>query len=312
MRFGAVYDKASTCTAHRGACTVLPSDFDVCVKCRMHPSPNAPHASPRPLTEGHRFVDVVELMNRLLAPDGCPWDREQTLASLKPYLLEEAHEVLEALESGDVQHHREELGDLLLQIVFQSALREREGAFDIDQVCTALVDKMKRRHPHVYGELVVKDAQEVLSNWGAIKAAEKKAQGPSEKRGTLAGIPTGLPALLRAQRLGERAAAVGFDWPDLTGVRDKLNEELAELNEALGDGDDAAIVHELGDVLFTLTRLCSKLGHPPEDVLRAANARFVQRFSAMEQAAESDGHTLKELSLSQMNAYWDRGKTSAR
>jgi MazG family protein len=248
-------------------------------------------------------------MNRLLAPDGCPWDREQTLASLKPYLLEEAHEVLEALESGDAQHHREELGDLLFQIVFQSALREREGAFDIDQVCTALVDKMKRRHPHVFGDLTVKDSGEVLANWGAIKAAEKKAAGKTEKRGTLDGIPQGLPALLRAQRLGEKAASVGFDWPDLDGVRDKLKEELGELDEALHDGEPAAIVHELGDVLFTLTRLCSKLGHPPEDVLRAANARFVRRFSTMEAAAEADGHPLKGLSLDQMNAYWDRAKT---
>jgi len=278
----------------------------------MKTEPTPTGAAERPLTEGRRFVDVVELMNRLLAPDGCPWDREQTLASLKPYLLEEAHEVLEALESGDPQHHREELGDLLFQIVFQSALREREGAFDIDQVCTALVDKMTRRHPHVFGDLTVKDSDEVLANWGTIKAAEKKAAGKSDRRGALDGIPLGLPALLRAQRLGERAAGVGFDWPDLGGVQDKLQEELTELEQAMAQGDSAAVFHELGDVLFTLTRLCSKLGHPPEDVLRAANARFVQRFTAMESAAEADGHAMKGLSLDQMNAYWDRAKAQAR
>ena len=278
----------------------------------MSTEPTSQGSAQRPLTEGRRFVDVVDLMNRLLAPDGCPWDREQTLASLKPYLLEETHEVLEALESPSSEHHREELGDLLFQIVFQAALREREGAFDIDQVCTALVDKMKRRHPHVFGNVTVKDSEEVLVNWGAIKAAEKKAAGQPEKRGTLDGIPQGLPALLRAQRLGERAAAVGFDWPDLDGVRDKLKEELAELDEALGQSDASAIFHELGDVLFTLTRLCSKLGHPPEDVLRAANARFVQRFTTMENAAEGDGHRLKQLSLDQMNHYWDQAKTRGR
>lgn len=249
-------------------------------------------------------------MNRLLAPDGCPWDREQTLASLKPFLLEEAHEVLEALESGDAGHHCEELGDLLFQVVFQAALREREGAFHIDQVCTALVDKMKRRHPHVYGELTVKDSTEVLANWGEIKAAEKKAAGKTEPRGTLDGIPLGLPALLRAQRLGERAAGVGFDWPDLAGVRDKLREELQELDEALASGERGAIQHELGDVLFTLTRLAAKLDSPPEDTLRAANARFVVRFTTMERAVQAEGHRLKDLSLDEMNRYWEAAKAA--
>ncbi len=265
-------------------------------------------AAHRPL-EGQRFVDVVELMNRLLAEDGCPWDREQTLATLKPYLLEEAHEVLEALEGSDPPHHREELGDLLFQIVFQSALRKREGAFDIDQVCTTLVDKMVRRHPHVFGDVTVKDSKDVLVNWSQIKAAEKKAAGKSDRKGALDGVPVGLPALLRAQRLGEKAAGVGFDWPDLDGVRDKLREELAELDEALASNERSAIFHELGDVLFTLTRLASKLECPPEDVLRAANARFVARFTAMEQAAAGDGHAMNELTLDQMNVYWDRAKS---
>ena len=256
----------------------------------MKPEPrplDVPAAAAHRPQEGQRFVDVVELMNRLLAEDGCPWDREQTLATLKPYLLEEAHEVLEALEGSDPPHHREELGDLLFQIVFQSALRKREGTFDIDQVCTTLVDKMVRRHPHVFGDVTVKDSKDVLVNWGQIKAAEKKAAGKSDPKGALDGVPVGLPALLRAQRLGEKAAGVGFDWPDLDGVRDKLREELAELDEALA----------------------SKLDCPPEDVLRAANARFVARFTAMEQAAAGEGHAMKELTLDQMNAYWDRAKT---
>lgn len=257
---------------------------------------------------GSRFQDVVELMNRLLAPapDGCPWDREQTLDTLRPFLLEEAHEVLEALEQGDVAGHREELGDLLFQIVFQAAIREREGAFDADSVCTALVDKMVRRHPHVFGDAVVKDSADQLRAWQELKKAEKKAAG--KVAGTLDGVPVGLPALLRAQRLGEKAAGVGFDWPDLTGVRDKVAEELAELDEAIAAGEQSAIVHELGDLLFTLTRLAAKLGIGPEDALRAANTRFTRRFNAMEASVKAEGHVLKELTLDQMNAHWDQAK----
>lgn len=264
--------------------------------------------TPARLTGGSHFADVVELMNRLLAADGCPWDREQTLQTLRPFLIEEAHEVLEALEKGDVDGHREELGDLLFQIVFQAALREREGAFHVDDVCTALVEKMTRRHPHVFGDVTVRDSREVLTNWGEIKAAEKKAAGKAQDRGALDGIPAGLPALLRAQRLGERAAAVGFDWPDIGGVRDKLTEELAELDAAMADGDQAAIEHELGDLLFTITRLAAKLGKAPEDILRAANTRFIDRFTTMERAAKAEGHAMKELTLDQMNRYWDLAK----
>jgi len=266
-----------------------------------------PSAEPAP-GSGARFRDVVELLNRLLAPDGCPWDREQTLDSLRPFLLEEAHEVLEALEQDNTNGHCEELGDLLFQIVFQAALRERQGAFHIDDVCTALVTKMKRRHPHVYGDAVVKDAAEQLERWQILKQAEKKAAGKVGR--ALDGVPLALPALLRAQRLGEKAAAVGFDWPDLGGVRAKVTEELEELDEAMASGDKAAMNHELGDLLFTLTRLASRLGIGPEEALREANARFCRRFTAMEDSAAADGASLKELDLDRMNAYWERAKRS--
>lgn len=247
-------------------------------------------------------------MNRLLAPDGCPWDREQTLDSLRPFVLEETHEVLEALAQGDVSGHCEELGDLLFQVVFQAALRERQGNFDIDAVCVALVDKMKRRHPHVYGQTVVKDAADQLRKWQELKQEEKRAAGKVAR--TLEGVPVALPALLRAQRLGEKAAAVGFDWPDLAGVRQKVDEELAELDEALTKGDAPAIYHELGDLLFTITRLSAKLGIGPEDALRDANQRFVRRFYAMEDSAQSQGHSLKELTLDQMDVHWEQAKRS--
>lgn len=260
------------------------------------------------LSAGERFFDVVDLMNRLLAPapDGCPWDREQTLESLRPYLLEEAHEVLEALEAGDCDGHREELGDLLFQIIFQSALRERAGTFNIDDVCTTLVAKMKHRHPHVFGDAVVRDAAEQTARWEVIKQEEKKKAG--KKSRTLDGVPVALPALLRAQRLGEKAAGVGFDWPDIGGVRDKISEELQELDEAMEQKDTAAITHELGDLLFTLTRLASKLNIGPEEALRQANARFVRRYNAMEDSVKAGGKELKQLTLDEMNVHWEQAK----
>lgn len=264
---------------------------------------------------GARLTGLVAVMNRLLAEDGCPWDREQTLATLRPYLIEEAYEALEALDSGDVAGHRDELGDVLFQIVFQAALRARQGAFGIDDVCAAVEHKMKSRHPHVFGDAVVKDSAEVLKNWGALKAAEHARAGKARK--TLDGVPASLPALLRAQRLGEKAASVGFDWPDIAGVREKLAEEIAEFDAALAAAPHTprsaaaqqAIEAELGDVLFTLTRLASKLGFSPEDALRGAITRFCDRFSAMEErVTELAGTTLKELSLDEMNLHWEAVK----
>lgn len=253
---------------------------------------------------GARLEDLVAVMQRLLAEDGCPWDRQQTLHTLRPYLLEEAHEVLEAIDLDDVAEHRAELGDLLFQIVFQSALREAQGHFGIDDVCQGIVDKMRRRHPHVFGDQQVRGAEEVAQRWAQLKAAERT----DAPRGTLDGIPAALPALLRAQRLGERAAGVGFDWPDVQGVRDKVDEELGELDEAMQAGDRAAIEHELGDLLFTLTRLSAKLGLPPEDALRAANRRFEGRFRGIEALAQEKGQSLADMTLDEMDQLWQAVK----
>jgi MazG family protein len=254
---------------------------------------------PRP---GEAFCDLVEVMRRLLAPDGCPWDREQTLASLKPYLLEETYEVLEAIDDPDPRHHQEELGDLAFQIVFQAALRQRDGAFDVDDACRGITDKLIRRHPHVFGDLKVSGSAEVLSNWAEIKAKEK-----GRKR-TLEGVPVSLPALARGQKLTERAAAVGFDWPDAEGPRDKVREELEELDEARASGDRRAIAGELGDVLFAVLNLARKLGVDAEDALRGSTQRFETRFAHVEDALAARGRTPRESSLAEMDALWNEAK----
>lgn len=263
---------------------------------------------------GDRLIDVLEVMERLLAPDGCPWDREQTLDSLRHYLIEESFEVLDALDDNDVTAHCEELGDVLFQIVFQAALRAREGAFTIDDVCTSIADKMRRRHPHVFGDAKVKDSAEVVTNWSAIKAAERKATG--KVRRTLDGIPKSMPALKRGQMIADKAAATGFDWPDIAGVRAKIDEELAELDAEVRAGIEHSsrdrIESELGDVLFTLTRLAGKLGVDAEQSLRRANSRFIGRFDAMEDRIHSEGQKLAELTLPQMNQHWEAVKRTQK
>ncbi len=255
---------------------------------------------------GDNFGELVSIMQRLLQPDGCPWDREQTFETLKPFLIEESYEVLEAIEANDVPEHCEELGDLLFQIVFQAELRAREGSFGINDVVSAIARKMIRRHPHVFADATVKDSTEVLANWGKLKADEHKEKG--KVRRTLDGVPTALPALLRAQRIGEKAAAVGFDWPDVKGVRDKVTEELAELDEAMVGGKKEEITHELGDLLFALSRLAAKLDIVPEDALRSALGRFQGRFEAMEDIVITEGKQIKGQSLAELDALWNRVK----
>jgi len=188
-------------------------------------------------------------MRQLLSPEGCPWDREQTLETLKPFLMEEAFEVLEAIEEGDAVHHTEELGDLLYQIVFQAEL----AGLTMQQVIQTIGEKLIRRHPHVFGDVVVRDAEQVLINWERIKRAE-----PGKSGGVLAGVPRSMPALQRADRLTRKAARVGFDWPDAQSVREKVAEELAELDEVLGGSDPERIAHELGDLLFAIVNLAAK------------------------------------------------------
>jgi MazG family protein len=260
---------------------------------------------------GTRLPELVEIMDRLLAQDGCPWDREQSLETLRPFLIEEAYEVLEAIDERDPACHCEELGDLLFQIIFHAALRAREGKFGIDDVVGAIAGKMTFRHPHVFGDTKVRDAAEVLQNWDVLKAKEKADKGAqTERTSVLDGVPVALPALLRAQRIGEKAAKVGFDWPDTKGVVDKVKEELLEIEDAVKKGDPTHVAQECGDLLLAASRLSAKLGVPPEDALREATARFERRFRAIETRLATDGKTPSESTLEEMDRIWNDVKRS--
>ena len=254
---------------------------------------------------GANLTRLVGLMQRLLAPDGCPWDREQTLPTLLPYLVEETYEVVDALQSGNVADHCEELGDLLLQVIFQAELRHAEGAFGIDEVIDGIVRKLIRRHPHVFGDVQANNAEEALASWAKLKATEKAKKG---KKGALDGIPRSAPALVRAMRAGEKAGAVGFDWPDVAGVRDKVNEELAEFDEACANKDRKAMSDELGDLLFAVTNLARKLDLDAEHALREATDRFGRRFRHMEERLEADGRTVKSATPNEQNTLWEEAK----
>ena len=237
--------------------------------------------SPRPVAplaaqDGSTLPRLVALMQRLLGPGGCPWDREQTFESLRKYVLEEACEVIDAIDSGDRALLKEELGDLLLQVVFQSELAREQAGFSIDDVVAGIVDKLVRRHPHVFGDMSAKDADAVLKNWERIKAEEKSS------RGVLGGVPRSLPALTRAQRIGEKVARVGFDWASADGSRQKVTEEIAELDEAIAQGDKDSIEGEMGDALFALVNLSRHLGIDAEGALRRTIDKFTRRFGHVE------------------------------
>ncbi len=254
---------------------------------------------------GAEVTKLVGLMQRLLAPDGCPWDREQTLETLVPYLVEETYEVVDALAEGDADDHREELGDLLLQIAFQSELRFAEGKFGIDDVARGIVAKLVRRHPHVFGDVVAKDAGAVLSNWAKLKAVEKAEKG---KHGALHGVPRSAPALLRATRTGEKAGAVGFDWPDAEGPRAKVDEELREFDEARRGGDREEMQRELGDLLFATVNLARKLGLDAEQALRGATDRFASRFAHLERALAAEGRAVADAPPDEQERLWESAK----
>lgn len=260
---------------------------------------------------GQSYPRLVELMQRLLAEDGCPWDREQTMESLRRYVLEEACEVIDAIDAKDRAHLCEELGDLLLQVVFLGELARAEGAFGPDDVVRGIVEKLVRRHPHVFADVEVKDTDEVLSNWERIKAAEKKG------RPVLAGVPRSLPALNRAQRIGEKVARVGFDWPDARGSRAKVAEELGELDEAIAHGDPRKIEEELGDTLFALVNLARHLHVDAEGALRGTIDKFVRRFDHVEARVRevhggwpegAAGKPGRGVTLEEMDGYWEEAK----
>jgi MazG family protein len=254
------------------------------------------------------FDRLVSIMNRLRGPDGCPWDREQTLESLAGYLLEEAHEVVEAIGTGDPAKLREELGDLLIQVVFMSRIGRENDWFDVDDVCNVISDKMVRRHPHVFGDREVDGADEVIRNWEDIKKQERAGSGETS---TLNGVPGSLPGLLKAFRMTEKASAVGFDWRKPHDVMVKLHEEVAELEAELdrleGEAEER-VRDELGDVLFVMANLARHLGVEPETALQATNAKFKRRFEAMEAAAQSRGLSLRELTLDEQDELWERVK----
>jgi MazG family protein len=225
-------------------------------------------------------------------------------------VLEETYEVLEAIDLGDVAGHREELGDLLLQIVFQAELRREAGAFDFADVATAISDKLVSRHPHVFGDASVKDSEEVLQQWAALKREEKRKKGGGKS--VLEGVPRELPALARADRLTEKAGRIGFDWPDAAGARAKVAEEIAELDQAIAGGARDEIEHELGDALFALANLARKLGVAPEEALRATLGRFTARFTHVEEVLERRGVAHGGATLAEMNVLWDEAKTLER
>ena len=257
---------------------------------------------------------LLDIMDKLRDPGGCPWDREQSLRTLTPYLLEEAHEVIEAIEAGDAGHHKEELGDLLFQIVFQSRIAREEGKFDFAQVCDGIAEKLTRRHPHVFGDVSVSGSKEVVKNWERIKADERKEKG-LEARSAIGGVPVGLPALVRAERLTEKAGAVGFDWPDVKSVLAKVHEELRELENEIGKGNgigNGNVEEELGDLLFALANLGRHLKVHPEEALRGTLRKFTARFHFIEEKLRERGKTPRESDLAEMDALWNEAKLSLK
>lgn len=251
---------------------------------------------------GETLPGLAAIMETLLGPEGCPWDKEQTLESLRGYLIEEAYEVVEAIDGGEGEPLREELGDLLFQVVFQAALAERKGWFNLDGVIEAISDKMVRRHPWVFGDEKIDDAGGSLARWEAMKAAEKR------DRGALGGVPAAMPALLRAVRVGEKAAAVGYDWDDAKGPRDKVDEELKELDEALSTKDADAAEDELGDVLFALANFARKSSLDPEASLRRSLDKFSRRFRHAELNAGEGG--LAARSSDELDVLWEQAKNA--
>ncbi|RMF22426.1 MAG: nucleoside triphosphate pyrophosphohydrolase [Deltaproteobacteria bacterium] len=254
--------------------------------------------------EGRLFADLVALMHRLRAPGGCPWDREQTHESLLPYLIEEAYEVVEAVHHRDDAELCEELGDVLLQVVFHAELATERGAFTINDVIAGIHEKLVERHPHVFGDVEVDGAAEVVRNWMQIKRARRRERGHRDS--TLAGVPRGMPALLRAHRLGQKAASVGFDWQSPEDVRQKIDEELREVESA---GSEEQRSDELGDLLFAVASYVRRYGENAELVLHQGLDRFEERFRRLERLASERGHDLSRLSADELESLWQQCKS---
>jgi MazG family protein len=245
-----------------------------------------------------------EVVARLRGEGGCPWDREQTLASLKPHLIEECYELVEAVDSGDAERHIEELGDVLLQVALHAQIRSEEGRFNLDDVAERLAEKLVRRHPHVFGNAVVSGSEQVLRNWEAIKAGEKQG----EDRSPFDGLPRHLPSLQKAQRVQSRAARVGFDWSRIEDVFDKVREELDEAADAVARGGPERVGEEVGDLLFAAVNLARFAGVDAEDALRRTTDKFIRRFREIERRARGQGRALKDCSPAEMDALWEAVK----
>lgn len=261
------------------------------------------------MSETARAVEtLLGLMERLRAPDGCPWDREQTLLSLRQYLIEEAYEVIDAIEAEDPARHVEELGDLLLQVVFQAQLAKEKNQFEFKDVAEAISAKLIRRHPHVFADVQVANSNEVLKNWEQIKAGEKKS-GP---RSVVEGVPRHLPALQKAHQVQSRVARVGFDWNAAQDVVDKIAEELDEVREALTEGDPDKIREEIGDLLFAVVNLSRFQKMNAEELLGETIKKFTRRFQVVEARVHASGKKLQECSLAELEAHWTEAKREER
>ena len=256
--------------------------------------------------------ELVEIMARLRNPvAGCPWDLEQNFQSIAPYTIEEAYEVADAIARGEMSELCEELGDLLFQVIYHARMAQEQGLFDLDQVIAGICEKLVRRHPHVFAQEEIADAAAQTLAWDAHKAREKQARGQGVAS-VLADIPIGLPALTRAAKLGRRAGKTGFDWPDARGPRDKISEELDELDREIDTGDKQGMHHEVGDLLFAVVNLCRHHELDPEAALRDSNRRFQQRFEYVEQALAREGSSPHAASLEHMDSLWEQAKQSGR
>jgi len=249
-----------------------------------------------------RLLDTVA---RLRGPDGCPWDREQTLDSLKQHLIEESYELVDAIDSGNVEHHREELGDVLLQVVLQCQLRAEEGEFTFSDVAEALVQKLVRRHPHVFADASATTSREVIARWETIKAEETEGGTP---RSAMAGVPRSLPSLRKAQRVQSKASRLGFDWNEIGDVMCKVDEELAEARDAIRARDSERVREEIGDLLFSVVNLCRFQSVNAEEALDVAITKFVRRFQAVESRIHNQGRSLGDCTLEEMDAEWNNVK----
>ena len=275
--------------------------------------PHAPTLTPS-ASVGDQLERLVEIMRILRSPDGCPWDREQTVASLRPFVLEEAYEVVDAIDNGNVQALRDELGDFLLEAVFLAQICAEKGSFSLSDSLHVISEKLVRRHPHVFERdsapenKNVKTPEDVKRRWEEIKAEERHAEG--DATGLLAGIPTALPGLLRAYRMGKRAATVGFDWVDGGAVTDKVHEELTELKEAVEGGTPEDVEEELGDLLFTVVNLARHLGVEPESAIRGANQKFAKRFHELERQFAASNRAIADASADELERVWGEVKAS--